>query len=350
MMNVKQDSILIVDDNATLRALLRNIFKNEYKVLEAKDGKEALQILTKEYHSIAIILLDVLMPVMDGMATLKVLSEKKIINRIPVVLITSEESTALEIESYQLGVAEVIRKPFNNHIVTQRVKNLIELYVYKNRLEAMVRQQIKRIEEMNERIIEVMCQMVETKEEESREHIANVKRYTGLLAEKMSEKYSETGLDEKQIQMIVRGSALHDIGKVAIDDSVLKKATNLTKDEREVLYSHTTKGSEMVREMAGIQDEEYFQVCYDICRYHHERYDGNGYPEGLKGDEIPLSAQIVGLADTYDMLTSDSVRRRAYGNKEAMQMILDGEYGEFSPQLLECFTEILGMDMTAQSP
>lgn len=340
MAGVKQDSILIVDDNATLRALLKNMFKNDYKVLEAKNGREALQILTKEYHSVAIILLDVLMPVMDGMSTLKILKEKNILNRIPVVLITSEESAQLEMESYQLGAADVIRKPFNNHIVTQRVKNLIELYVYKNRLEAMVRQQIKRMEEMNERIIEVMCQMVETKEEESTEHISNVKRYTRLLAEKMSEKYSDTGLDEKQIQMIVRGSALHDIGKVAIDDSVLKKTTNLTADEKEVLRSHTTKGSEMVREMAGIQDEEYFQVCYDICRFHHERYDGNGYPDGLKGEEIPLSAQIVGLADTYDKLTSDNVRRRAYGNKEAMQMILDRECGEFSPRLLECFLEL----------
>ncbi|MCI8372879.1 MAG: response regulator [Lachnospiraceae bacterium] len=337
---VKQDSILIVDDNATLRALLKNMFKNEYRVLEAVNGREALEILTKEYQSIAIILLDVLMPVMDGMSTLKILKEKNVLNRIPVVLLTAEESTELEKEGYALGAVDLVRKPFNNYIVVQRVKNLIELYVYKNQLEAMVRQQTKELIRMNDRVVEVMCGVVESKEEESPEHIENVKKYTKLLAEKLNEKYPEYKLDERTIGLITKGSVLHDIGKLAIDDQVLKKTTILTKDELEVLYSHTTKGSEMVRTMADIQDEEYFKVCHDICRYHHERYDGKGYPDGLKGEDIPLSAQIVGLADSYDKLTSDNIRRRAYGNREAMQMIMDGECGEFSPKLLECMVDL----------
>lgn len=336
----KQDSILIVDDNATSRGLLKVIFRDKYKILEAHNGREALQILTQDYHSVAIILLDVLMPVMDGLGVLRILQEKKILNRIPVVLITSEESSTLEKEAYMLGASEVISKPFDNVVVSHRVDNLIELYVYKNRLEAMVRQQTRRISMMNDRMIEVMCEVVESKEEESPEHINNVKKYTKMLAVKLQEEYPEYGLDDRQIELIVKACVLHDIGKVAIDDLVLKKTTKLTEDELQVLYSHTTKGSEMVREMADIQDEEYFQVCYDICRFHHERYDGEGYPDGLKGDEIPLSAQIVGLADTYDKLTSDNVRRRAYGNKEAVQMILDGECGEFSPKLLECFSKI----------
>lgn len=337
---VKQDSILIVDDNATLRALLKNMFKNEYRVLETVNGREALEILTKEYQSIAIILLDVLMPVMDGMSTLKILKEKNVLNRIPVVLLTAEESTELEKEGYALGAVDLVRKPFNNYIVVQRVKNLIELYVYKNQLEAMVRQQTKELIRMNDRVVEVMCGVVESKEEESPEHIENVKKYTKLLAEKLNEKYPEYKLDERTIGLITKGSVLHDIGKLAIDDQVLKKTTILTKDELEVLYSHTTKGSEMVRTMADIQDEEYFKVCHDICRYHHERYDGKGYPDGLKGEDIPLSAQIVGLADSYDKLTSDNIRRRAYGNREAMQMIMDGECGEFSPKLLECMVDL----------
>lgn len=336
----KQDTILIVDDNPTLRALLRAMFKGNYKILEAVNGKEALQILTREYQSLAIILLDVMMPVMDGLATLRILKEKRILNRIPVALITAEESTDVEKEGYQLGAADVIRKPFNNHIVVQRVKNLIEQYKYKNRLEDMVRQQTRRLEVMHDRILEVMCGVVESKEEESPEHITNVKRYTRILAEKVAEKCPEYGLDEKRIELITKGSVLHDIGKVAIDDSVLKKTTRLTEDERLLLYSHTTKGSEMVQQMADIQDEEYLQVCYDICRYHHEKYDGKGYPDGLKGEEIPIAAQIVGLADSYDKLTSDNIRRRAYGNKEAIQMILDGECGEFSPKLMECFEEL----------
>lgn len=338
-MAVKQDSILIVDDSATLRALLKNMFKGQYKILEAKNGKEALQLIMQEYKSIAIIMLDVLMPVMDGLSTIRILKDKKVLNRIPVVLITSEGSADVEQEGYDLGAADVIRKPFDNHIVVQRVKNLVELYVYKNRLEDVVRQQTRRIEQMNDRFVEVMCSMVEEKEE-SPQHITNVKKYTEQIAKKLCELYPETPLDEKRINLIVKGSVLHDIGKMAIDDSLLKKTANLSKDELEQFYSHTTKGSEMVQEMADIQDQEYFNVCHDICRYHHERYDGNGYPEGLKGDEIPLSAQIVGLADAYDKLTSDNVRRRAYGNKEAMQMIVDGECGEFSPQLLECFTQL----------
>ncbi len=337
---IKQDTILIVDDNGTLRALLKAMFKGRYKVIEATNGKEALQILTQEYQSIAIILLDVMMPVMDGLATLKILKDKRILNRIPVALITAEESTDVEKEGYELGAADVIRKPFNNHIVIQRVKNLIEQYKYKNRLEDMVKQQTKRLEKMHDRMLEVMCGVVESKEEESPEHITNVKRYTRMIAEKVSEKFPEYELDEKRIDLITKGSVLHDIGKVAIDDSVLKKTTRLSDDEMQLLYSHTTKGSEMVQEMADIQDEEYLKVCYDICRYHHEKYDGKGYPDGLKGEEIPIAAQIVGLADIYDKLTSDNIRRRAYGNKEAIQMILDGECGEFSPKLMECFMEL----------
>lgn len=337
---VKQDSILIVDDNNTLRMLLKNMFKNDYKVLEAKDGREAIQILTQDYKSVAIILLDVMMPVMDGMSTLKVLKDKRVLNRIPVALITSEGSSELEREGYDLGAVDVIRKPFDNHIVVQRVKNLIELYVYKNRLEDVVRQQTKRIETMNDRFVEVMCSIIESKEEESMGHVKNVRKYTELLAKKAADKFPELGLDEKRISLITKGSVLHDIGKVTLDDSILKKTTNLTKDEEEMMKSHTTKGSEIVQEMVDIQDAEYFQVCYNICRYHHEQYDGKGYPEGLAGDDIPLSAQLVGLADTYDHLTSDNVRRRSYGNKEALQMILDGECGQFSPKLLQCIEEI----------
>lgn len=337
---MKQDTILIVDDNGTLRALLRAMFKGRYKVLEATNGKEALQIIAQDYQSIAIILLDVMMPVMDGVETLRILSEKKIINRIPVVFITAEESTDVEKEGYGLGAADVIRKPFNNHIVVQRVKNLIELYRYKNRLEDMVREQTRRLEEMHDRMFEVMCSVVESKEEESPEHVINVKKYSRLLAEKVCEKLPEYGLDKKQVELIAKASVLHDIGKIAIDDSVLKKTTRLNDDEMQLLKSHTTKGSEMVQEMADIQDEDYLKVCYEICRYHHEKYDGKGYPDGLKGEEIPIAAQIVGLADIYDKLTSDNLRRRAYGNKEAIRMIVDGECGEFSPKLMECFLEL----------
>lgn len=336
----KQDTILIVDDNNAARALLKGLFEEDYRVLVAKDGREAIQMLTQDYMSVAIILLDIHMPVMDGMATLKVLRQKKVLNRIPVVLMTSEGSSELEREGYDLGAVDIIRKPFDNHIVVRRVKNLIELYVYKNRLEKAVRQQTKRIEQMNDRFVEVMCSIIEQKEEESKEHVGNVRKYTTLLAKKLAEKKPEYGLNEHRIMLIAKGSVLHDIGKVALDDAVLKKTTTLTDTEMELMYSHTTKGSEIVQEMADIQDAEYFQVCYDICRYHHERYDGGGYPEGLKGDEIPIAAQLVGLADVYDRLTNDNARRRAYGNKEAMQMILDGECGEFSEVLLQCFKEI----------
>lgn len=337
---IKQECILIADDNPARRTVLKELFRG-CRVAEASNGKEALQMITREYQSIVIILIAVNMPVMDGMSVLRILKEKKIQNHIPVVLIMDEASNQKdEEEGYELGAADIIRRPFNNRIVIRRVKNLIEQYSYKNRLEDMVRQQMRHLEAMHDRILEVMCGVVESKEEESPEHITNVKRYTRMLAEKLSEKYQEYELDDKRIELITKGSVLHDIGKVAIDDSVLKKTTRLTEDELRLLQSHTTKGSEMVQEMADIQDEEYLKVCYDICRYHHEKYDGRGYPDGLKGEEIPIAAQIVGLADTYDKLTSDNIRRRAYGNKEAVQMILDGECGEFSPKLMACFAEI----------
>jgi putative two-component system response regulator len=331
--------ILIVDDNEINISILNNIFCNDYEILEAFNGVEALKIVEKEKMNINAILLDIVMPEIDGYKVLENLKEKNYLRHIPVIMITGEDNVQTEEKCLDMGAVDFINKPFEPVIVFKRVNNAIELYKHKNQLERLVTIQVKKIKDINEQIVDKLSTIVEFRDLESGEHIRRVKILTGIMLQKVRELYPEYGLDDKMIDTIVSASALHDVGKISIPDSILLKAGKLTQDEFDIMKGHTTKGSEIIRKFQVSDNEEYNECCYDICRHHHERYDGNGYPDKLVGDAISIGAQVVSIADVYDALVSERVYKRAYSHETSCKMILDGECGAFNPKLLECFIE-----------
>ena len=341
---MKNEIILVVDDMEVNRALLCDMFQNNYKMLEAADGEEALKMVEQYGQSIATILLDIVMPNMDGFEVLKVLNAKKLVSRIPVILITGDTSVEAEKRAYEVGVADMVTKPFNPRVIRRRVQNTIDLYNYKNKLERMVSEQTKvlqtqakKLRETNSRIIDTMSTIVEFRNMESTFHIKRMKGFTQILAKTVKKYYPEYKLTDDQVNIITEASAMHDIGKILIPDNILLKPARLTGDEFEMMKSHTTKGCDLINAVAEMQDEEYQKYGYEICRYHHERYDGNGYPDGLKGDEIPISAQIVSIADVYDALIHERSYKAAVSKSKAYHMIQEGECGVFSPKILEAF-------------
>lgn len=341
---MKKDMILVVEDMEVNRSLLCEMFQNDYKMLEAEDGKEALKLVEQYSQSIVTILLDIVMPHMDGFEVLRILNEKKLIFRIPVILITGDTSAEAEKRAYEAGVADMITKPFNTRIIKRRVQNTIDLYNYKNKLERMVSEQTKvlqsqakKLKETNARIIDSISTIVESRNMEATCHIKRIKGFTNSLAKKVQKYNPEYGLTDEQISIITEASALHDIGKILIPDSIILKPARLVGDEYELMKSHTTKGCELINSMVEMQDEMYRKCCYEICRYHHEQYDGKGYPDGLKGEEIPISAQIVSVADAYETLIHDRSYKAAVSKSKAFHIIQAGEYGVFSPKILEAF-------------
>ncbi len=347
------EKILIVDDIELNREILAVALGDTYPVLEAGNGNQAIEILREHSEDIAAILLDLIMPEKDGYAVLQFMKESELLESIPVLVISAESKTEVERECLELGVSEFIRKPFDSVTVRSRVKNIVDLFKYKNRLEEKVRiqtdnlkrqnklleQQTIKIKENNENIIDVLGTVVEYRNLESGEHIKRVKGFTRILAECAAQKYPEYSLTPEKIDIIVAASALHDIGKITIRDSVLLKPGRLDKDEFEYMKSHTVKGCDILEQIDGAWDDEYAKVSRAICRYHHERYDGKGYPDGLIGEKIPLEAQLVSVADVYDALVSERIYKDAIEKEKAFHMILMGECGVFSPKLMECFRE-----------
>ncbi len=343
--------ILIVDDVEINRDLLKYILEETYEVKEAENGVVALNILLEHWKDMDAVLLDIHMPEMNGFELLKRMKENNWLNKIPVIIISGEHSVEVENECFKMGASDFIHKPFDDVIVKRRIKNLVELFKHKNELEKTVEEQTlslkmqnqtlhvqaKKIRETNDKIMEILGTVVEYRNLESGEHIKRVKFFTKILAVKVMEKYPEYNLTEKKIEEIVTASALHDIGKIAIPDKILLKPGRLTNEEFEYMKSHTTRGCDMLDEIKGIWTDEYKKTCYDICRHHHEKYDGKGYPDGLKGEEIPVSAQIVSVADVYDALVSERIYKNAFSKEEAFQMIINGECGVFSPKIMECF-------------
>ena len=339
-----RDTILIVDDEELNRELLRQMFEDKYKIIMAADGKEAIIQLSRNIDNIAVMLLDIIMPVVDGYQVLQLLHNRKIIERIPVVLITSKDDIQTEMQCYQLGASAVINKPFVARLVKKRVNDIIAMHQNLDYLQKKVKtqediliEQKKRLEEFNEKLIDVMSYVVEFRDVESGEHIKRVKGLTRIMAKAYQELYPQDGLTDEMVDIISKASALHDIGKISISDTILLKPGKLTTDEMEIMKSHTTKGCEILNLLIGFQDEDMFQASYDICRYHHERCNGKGYPEGLVEDEIPLSAQIVSIVDVYDALVSERVYKKAFRKDEAYNMITAGECGRFSAKMIACF-------------
>jgi putative two-component system response regulator len=274
--------------------------------------------------------------------------------KIPVLVISEKSDVATETLCFECGVSDFIHKPYNPALVKKRVGNVYNLLKYRDELEekvfkqtqALQRQynqlclQSEKLKRTNEHIIDVLGAVVEGRDAESGEHIKRVKRFTGILAREVMRLFPEYGLNEQKIEVIVKTSALHDVGKIAISDAILLKPARLTHDEFEIMKTHTIRGDEILNYLKDVWDEDYLQTARDICRYHHERYDGRGYPAGLVGDEIPISAQIVSVADVYDALVSIRCYKRSFGKDEAFNMILNGDCGVFSPKIMQCFVNV----------
>lgn len=348
-----RNKILIVDDSFINRELLTEMLEDEYEVITCENGLQALELMEENYNELAIILLDLVMPVLDGVGFLKALQNKPIMKDIPILVISGETNVETEIKCFDYGVFDFIKKPFDNRLVKKRIKNAVDLYMYKNNLEERVAEQTSVISEQynllkhqadqlaksNVSIIEILGTIVEYRNLESGEHIQRVKSYTRILGEQLMEDYPEYNLTSKQLNVIVSASALHDVGKIAIPDSILLKPGRLTKEEFEYMKEHTTKGCEIINNIRGVWSEEYAKASYEICRHHHERYDGRGYPDGLLGENIPISAQLVAVADVYDALVNERVYKSAFSADKAFNMIINGERGTFSPKLMDCFTK-----------
>ena len=348
-----RNKILIVDDSFINRELLTEMLEDEYEVITCENGLQALELMEENYNELAIILLDLVMPVLDGVGFLKALQNKPIMKDIPILVISGETNVETEIKCFDYGVFDFIKKPFDNRLVKKRIKNAVDLYMYKNNLEERVAEQTSVISEQynllkhqadqlaksNVSIIEILGTIVEYRNLESGEHIQRVKSYTRILGEQLMEDYPEYNLTSKQLNVIVSASALHDVGKIAIPDSILLKPGRLTKEEFEYMKEHTTKGCEIINNIRGVWSEEYAKASYEICRHHHERYDGRGYHDGLLGENIPISAQLVAVADVYDALVNERVYKSAFSADKAFNMIINGECGTFSPKLMDCFTK-----------
>jgi putative two-component system response regulator len=311
-----------------------------------------MKIMEQHGSKLAAILLDIVMPNMDGYAVLEAMVKKNNLNEtIPVLMITADTSTEAERTSYQKGAADVIHKPFDPVIVDRRVSRNIELYDSKRNLEMQVddqtrvlkkqflylKKQEERLRNSNEKVIDTIATIVEFRSMESSYHLKRIKGFVRILGLTAMNNFPELGLTPHMIDVMTQASAMHDIGKISVPDSILLKPGRLTNDEFEVMKSHTTRGSEIIEMLRDIQDKEYYEMSLDICRHHHERYDGGGYPDGLKGDENSIAAQLTAISDVYDALVSDRVYKAAYPVDKAYDMIKNGECGVFSPKILACF-------------
>lgn len=331
-------SILIVDDSEMNRAILTDMLEGEYNIIEAVDGQEAVNILEHQAEEISLVLLDIVMPNMDGFGVLKIMNQKKWIENVPVIMISSESGASQVERAYAMGITDFISRPFNAVIVHRRVVNTILLYAKQKKLIDLVEQQIYEKEKQNDMMINILSHIVEFRNGESGLHILHIHILTELMLQHLIHFTDRYPMTQTEINLICTASALHDIGKIGIPGEILNKPGRLTDEEFAIMKTHTTIGSTMLKSIPAYQDEPLMQMTHNICRWHHERYNGKGYPDGLKGDEIPISAQIVAMADVYDALTSERVYKKAFTHEVAVQMILDGQCGAFNPLLLECLS------------
>lgn len=340
---MEKEKILIVDDEEVNRLILKNIFEEQYEVLEARNGEEAVELIDRNFGQLVVVFLDLMMPVLDGFGVLDHMSEKNYTEYLPVILITGEATAESDEKAYDYGVSDIIYKPFAPRVVMRRTRNIIDLYKSRNEMERQLEERTRKLVESeeklrnnNEFLVNALSSVVEFRSLESGEHIRRVKIFTRIMLKYLLKYFPEYHLTEEDAESIIRASSLHDIGKIAIPDAILLKPGKLTADEFELMKKHTVYGSELLEKFKQ-EDNQFYRHCYEICRYHHERYDGGGYPDHLKGDEIPISAQVVSLVDVYDALVSKRVYKEAYTHELAVQMIKNGECGQFSPKIMECF-------------
>ena len=334
-----KSQILLVDDSAMSRMILKEILGGDYSILEAENGQECLEKMQAEAGNIALVLLDINMPVMDGFEVLKAMNVNHTIEDIPVIMISSDDSDAAIRRSYELGASDYVTRPFDARIVYRRVTNTIKLYAKQRRLVQMVSDQIRARENNTDMLVGVLSHIVEFRNGESGAHVRHIRIITELLLHRLLEISSQYPITAEQQDNIPLASALHDIGKIGIDEKILNKPGKMTPEEYEVIKTHSMLGAEMLHQLENFNEQPLLQTAYEIARWHHERWDGRGYPDGLKGDEIPISAQLVALADVYDALTSERCYKKAFSHEKAVQMILNGECGAFNPLLLQCLTD-----------
>ena len=335
----RKQKILIADDSEINRAILADMLEGEYMIVEAEDGIEAVELLHTE-SGIDLVLLDIMMPRMDGFEVLSIMNQYHWIEDTPVIMISSENSSSYVSRAYGLGVTDYINRPFDENIVRRRVVNTLMLYEKQKRLAQMVSDKIYENEKQNSLMVNILSHIVEFRNGESGPHVLHIYALTKLLLNCLIQKTDQYNLSYTDISLISTASSLHDIGKISIPDNILNKPGPLTTEEFDIMKTHSMAGANMLEALPFYMDEPIVKISYEICRYHHERYDGLGYPDGLKGEEIPISAQIVSLADVYDALTSERVYKKAISHEKAIKMILHGECGVFNPLLLECLTDI----------
>lgn len=337
----EKPSVLIVDGSEMNRIILNEMLKDEYRVLEADNGRTALDMVDRYGDELSLVLLDIIMPGMNGFEVLGELSRRTVADSLPVIMISSEDSDDVVLRAYELGASDYINRPFNARVVRRRVSNTIRLYAKQRRLTSLLSQQYNERVKNSRMLIDIMAGVMELRNGESGLHVTHIEKLTELLLGCLVHRSDQFPLDNEQRSTIAMASALHDIGKMSIDDAILNKPGRLTSEEFEIMKTHTTMGADMLLELGRHHvGNALMEYAYQIARWHHERWDGKGYPDGLKGDEIPIAAQVVSVADVYDALTSVRVYKDAIPHQEAIQMILDGKCGQFNPLLLDCLLEV----------
>lgn len=342
-----KETILIVDDSVLNRMVLIEILgKENYTFLEAENGQQAVELLDC-HPEVDLLLLDITMPEIDGFGVLEIMNQYHWIEETPVIMISAEDSYTFVERAYDLGASDYITRPFDARVVCRRVSNTLMLYAKQKRLVQMVAEQVYEKEKVSNTMISILSHIVEFRNNESGLHVVHIRTITELLLRRLRKKTDRYPLTEADISLISTASALHDIGKINIPEQILNKPGRLTKEEFDIIKTHSAVGEHMLRQIPFNQNEPLVKVAREICRWHHERWDGRGYPDGLKGDEIPISAQVVSLADVYDALTSERCYKAAFDHETALNMIVNGECGAFNPLLLECLMD--GADQIKQA-
>lgn len=341
--NLKKQKILIVDDSEFNRSILSDMLSDDYEIFEASDGVEAIALIQSHIMELSAVLLDIVMPRMNGFEVLAAMNQRHWIDDLPVIIISAESGSGQIEQAYSLGATDFIMRPFDAVLVHRRVINTILLYTKQKKLMGLVVEQVDEKERRSNMMVDILSHIVEFRNGESGQHIIHIRTFTEVMLHQLQRMTDRYPLTQADISLICLASSLHDIGKIAIDEKILNKPGRLTKEEFEVMKTHSLVGSQMLENLPAYQDEPLVKTAWEICRWHHERYDGRGYPDGLKGDDIPISAQVVALADVYDALVSDRCYKKAFQHDVAIKMILNGECGTFNPILKECLEKVEGI-------
>ena len=335
----KRQRVLIVDDAKLNRDILKEILGETYNYLEAETGNQAIQMIG-ENLGIDLMLLDINMPQMNGFEVLEIMKRSQCIAETPVIMISSEDDVDTMRKAYELGITDYITRPFDSVIVKKRVQNTLGLYANQKHLINVVYNQVYEKEENNNIMIRILSNVLGSRNSESRDHILHIKTVTELMLRQLVKITDAYLMTEVDIALITTASSLHDIGKIYIPEEILNKPGRLTDEEFKIMKTHSELGAEIIQNMNFPKDNPLVHTSWEICRWHHERWDGKGYPDGLKGEKIPISAQVVSIADVYDALTSERCYKKAFDHDTAIQMILDGQCGQFNPLLLKCLKEL----------